>query len=71
MASSPSLHQMPGRYPGDASNKTDLIKLAKRYFILDDGYSEIDLICRIQFEADQLGCFATVPIWTCGQFECR
>jgi hypothetical protein len=58
-------------YPGVALNKIDLLKLAKQYFILDDGMSELNLIRRIQHAAGHFDCFATARVWNCSQFECR
>lgn len=52
-------------------NISDLLKLARQYFILDDGHSEIQLIRRVQFATGHIDCFATVRVWSCSQFECR
>lgn len=48
----------------------DLQKLAKEYFILDDGLGETNLIRRIQCAAGHLDCFATPRFWTCRELDC-
>lgn len=52
-------------------NKKDLLDLAKQYFILDDGLSEINLVRRIQAAAGSLDCYATERAIACTQLDCR
>ena len=50
-------------------NKTDLIELANRYFLADDGLGTSNLIRRIQVTQGNIGCFATGKR-SCEQTNC-
>lgn len=52
-------------------NKKALIELAHRYFLLDDGASEVNLIRRIQVAEGRGDCFATARAAGCEQFDCK
>lgn len=51
-------------------NKNDLLQLARRYFILDAGLSEANLIRKIQVAEGDVACYATGKD-RCAQMVCR
>ena len=53
----------------DAMKQSDLINLAKKYFIFDPGLSKANLVRKIQREQGHIDCFATGKT-ECDQLDC-